>query len=199
MITLNIPQGTPEWKAEKCGKPSSSHFDEIITSKGARSKQWEKYLYKLAGERITGVQADNFSSGPMAGGVEKEPEARELWQLLNNIEVDQVGVCYRDESRDFLCSPDGLIGSDGGLEIKCPLIHTHVEYLLDAKLPTAYFQQVQGSLFVTGREYWEFMSYYPGMRPLILTVKPDPVFHAALGAALVEFCAQLDKVTEAIR
>lgn len=199
MITLNIQQGTEEWMLCRTGIPTASHFSEIVTSKGERSKQWEKYLYKLAGERITGIKEESYSNSHMQRGTELEPEARELWQLLNDREVEQVGICYQDESRKFSCSPDGLIGADGGLEIKCPSVAVHVGYLLGGKLPTDYFQQVQGSLFVTGREYWEFMSYYPGMRPLIISVQPDPVFHAALAAALIEFCRQLDDVTERIR
>lgn len=199
MIIVNVEQGSQDWQTCRTGIPTASNFDKIVTTKGERSKQWEKYLYQLAGERITGIKEESYSNGGMQRGIEMEPQARELWQLLNDMPVEQVGICYQDESRRFSCSPDGLIGSGGGLEIKCPSVAVHVGYFLGGKLPTDYFQQVQGSLLVTGREYWEFMSYYPGLRPLVLTVKPDHAFHAALGAALVEFCRQLDEVTERIR
>jgi len=199
MITANIPQGSAEWFSYRTGIPTASNFNKIITTKGEKSKQWDKYLYQLAGERITGVKEESYTNAAMQRGIELEADARELWQLLNDMEAQQVGICYQDEQRLFSCSPDGLVGSTGGLEIKCPSMAMHVGYLLAGRLPTDYFQQVQGSLFVTGLKFWEFMSYYPGIQPLILTVKPDSAFHASLSAALVEFCRQLDEVTARIR
>ena len=110
-----------------------------------------------------------------------------------------VGLCYLDEHRNFSCSPDGLVGEDGGLEIKCPLIHTHVEYLLDGKLPTKYVQQVQGSMLISGRKWWDFMSYYPGLKPLVVRVERDEKFIAKLKDELNKFCFELKAIVQKLK
>jgi hypothetical protein len=145
----------------------------------------------LAGESITGKKTETYQSAAMTRGIEMEPEARALYEMLTDNEVQQVGCCYKDEKKNYLCSPDGLIDPDGGWEGKCPLIHTHVEYLLKNKLPTAYIQQVQGSLFITGRKWWDFTSYFPGLPMLIVRVKPDKEFHAKLKKELDKFVVEL--------
>lgn len=195
MIVINCEQGTPEWFALKVGVPGASSFAKIVTSKGEASKQRLKYLYQLAGERLIGAKEEGFSNGSMQRGVELEPEARELYELITGNTVDQVGFCFMDEAKRFGCSPDGLIGEEGGLEIKCPSLPVHVEYLLNGKIPTDYIQQVQGSLYITGREWWDFMSYYPGCKPLIVRVTPDARFHVRLADELELFCDELEEVS----
>jgi exodeoxyribonuclease (lambda-induced) len=112
-----------------------------------------------------------------------ESESRNLYELIKGTDVKQVSLVYKDESRLVACSPDGLIGYDvvhdrfcGGYETKCPAPHTHVEYLLANKLPTKYKVQVQGSMYVTGMDHWDFMSYHPHMPPLIIKVERDTRF-----------------------
>lgn len=192
MITVDCAQGSPEWFAARAGIPTASCFDKIITTRGEQSKSAQKYLYQLAGERIIGMPAETYCNGAMQRGIELEAEARQLYELTTEKQAQTVGLCYMDGDKKFSCSPDSLIGDDGGLEIKCPLISTHVEYLIKGKLPTEYFQQVQGSLFVTGRHWWDFVSYCPGLDPLIVRVLPDLDFHAKLAVALAVFCKELD-------
>ena len=199
MLMLNIEQGSPEWYAARTGIPTASNFDKLITSSGDPSKQRQKYLYQLAGERITGVAEETYKNGTMQRGSELEKSARELYELVNDVPVVQVGICYADKDKKFSCSPDGLIGDDGVIEIKCPLISTHVSYLLEQKLPTDYFQQVQGGLYIAGREWCDFVSFYPGLKPLIVRVKRDEKFIEKLSEALDAFCDELGKVTERIR
>lgn len=196
MIIETFEQCSPEWFAARLGRPSASQFDKIITTKGERSKQRTKYMYQLAGERLAGAREDSYTNAAMQRGTEMEPEARALFELVHDIPVSQVGMCYRDEEKLYSCSPDGLIEEikKGGLEIKCPSMAVHVEYLIGNKLPTDYFQQVQGSLFVTGREYWWFMSYYPGIKPLFVKVEPDLKFHAALQLELELFSDELSEI-----
>jgi hypothetical protein len=192
-----IIQGSDEWKAVKCGVPSASNFDKIVTTKGERSKQAEKYLYRLAGERITGTSEETFQSAAMQKGVEMEAEARSYYEVVNDTEVKQVGFCLAD---GFGSSPDGLIGEDGGLELKVPNLATHVGYLLDGKLPTEYFCQVQGNLLVTGRKWWDFMSYAsPSIKPFIIRVERDGVFIKKLEAELKLFCQELEEVVKKIK
>ncbi|NIT99554.1 MAG: exonuclease, partial [Nitrosopumilaceae archaeon] len=163
-------QGTQGWFDLKIGKPSASNFDKIITPSGGPSKQQEKYMYQLAGEIITQKKEETYKSHAMEEGNIKEAEARALYEMLYDVDVLQTGVCYKDDEKAFLCSPDGLVEVEGMLEIKCPLIHTHVGYLLKDELPREYFCQVQGQMYVTDRKWCDFMSYYPAMPPLIIRV-----------------------------
>ena len=199
MYTLDVEQLSEEWFAARCGIPTASNFDKIVTSKGAPSTQSKQYMYKLAGETIIGIKEESYQNAAMQRGIEIEPEARGLYELMNDVEVDLVGLCYPDEHRDFSCSPDGLVGEEGGLEIKCPLIHTHVEYLLNGKLPKKYVQQVQGSMLISGRKWWDFMSYYPGLKPLVVRVERDEKFIAKLKSELDTFCNELKAVVQKLK
>lgn len=199
MVVANCVQGSPEWFAARCGIPTASNFDKIVTTKGEPSKQAQKYLYQLAGERITGRTEEGFKNAAMERGQEVEAEARNLYEMVNDLKIEQVGVCYPDEKKLCAASPDGLVGRDGLIELKCPLVHTHVGYLLDNCLPTEYFTQTQGQLYVTGRKWVDFMSYFPGLKPLIIRVTRNEEFIAKLDAELKAFNAELVKVTEKIR
>ena len=199
MITVDCVQGTPEWFAARCGIPSASNFDKIVTSAGAPSKQAEKYMYQLAAERVTGRTEESYSNAAMERGKETEAEARDLYEIITDERVDSVGICFKDEDKLVGASPDGLVGDEGSIEIKCPLSHTHVGYLINGGLPSEYFQQVQGQLYVTGRKWVDFISYFPGLKPLIVRVTRDEKFMKALEIELAVFLKQLDEVTERIR
>jgi predicted phage-related endonuclease len=199
MIIDTAVQGTREWKDARGGIPTASAFDMLITSKGEPSKQWQKYMYALAVERITGVKEDGYKNDAMLRGIEMEAEARKMYELITDSVVETVGVCYPDEKKLWGCSPDGLVGKDGALEIKCPTAPVHVEYILEGKLPTAYFQQTQGQLFITGRKWVDFMSYYPGIKPLIIRVMPDKDFLHKLRVELELFTTELNDVVERIK
>jgi len=190
MIPIYCDQMSEVWFAEKTGKPGASSFDKIVTTKGEPSKSAKNYLYQLAGETIVGIKTETYQNAIMQRGIELEPSARSLFEMMYDVEVQQVGLCYPDEQKKYLCSPDGLL-EDAGLEIKCPLIHTHVSYLLGNKLPTDYIQQVQGSMAVTGFSAWWFMSYYPGIKPFIIKVERDNIFIEKLKTVLDSFCLEL--------
>lgn len=194
MITLEMEQQTAEWYSAKLGIPSASNFDKIVTSKGEPSKSRTKYLYQLAAERITGAGEESFKSKYMDRGTETEAEARSFYEFYSGETIHRVGMCFQDSKRLFSCSPDGLVGRNGGVEIKCPSSAVHIEYLLGEKLPTTYFEQVQGSLKITGRKWWDFISYYPGLKPLIVRVLPDAEFIKKLDSELKTFCIDLEKV-----
>lgn len=211
MITFNVEQNSPEWLALRAGIPTASNFDKIITTKGLPSAQRQKYLYQLAGERLTGRPMNTFTNGDMERGKALEAEARLAYELMTNNTVEQVGFCM-DDTRSFGCSPDGLtedkisfaIGkisfnnSFGGVEIKCPTLSVAVEYLDKGVLPTAYYQQVQGQLLVTGRKWCDFVSYFPALPLLIVRVERDEKFIAALKKELKVFCAELNELTAKI-
>jgi len=195
MRIINCEQYSPEWWAERLSKPTSSQYSRIITSKGEPSKQRTAYMYELAAERLTGAQEDTFISRAMEKGAEREALSRQVYEMENEVEVVQVGLCISDCGR-WGASPDGLVGDDGMVELKNPLGKTQVERLLAAepKLPTAYIQQVQGQLLVTGRLWCDFVSYVPGLPLFTMRVYRDSIFCDKLEAALIEFCDELDVV-----
>jgi len=198
MIVERCMQRDDEWWRLRLGRPTASNFGKIITPTGKPSAQAQKYCYQLAGERVAGIHQETYQSAAMERGVELEAEARSLFELVMDVEVREVGLVYANEDREYSCSPDGLL-NDAGLEIKCPLIHTHVGYLLGNKVPTEYIPQIQGSMLVTGFSHYFFMSYYPGLKPLILDVRRDDEFCEALKYELDIFCDQLNSIEARLR
>ena len=178
MRVLNHEQGTQEWLTSRLGCPSGSGFDKLITSTGKPSTQSEGYINQLIAEVITGKPTEFRVTEAMERGTDLEPMARNFYELLGN-EVQEVGFCKHD-SLECGVSPDGLIGEDGGLEIKVPAPHNHVAYLREGKLPTKYKQQVMGCLWVTGRDWWDFVSYHESMPALIVRVHRDEDYINAL-------------------
>jgi len=198
MKIIECVQRSPEWYEAKRGVPGASCYDKIITSTGEPSKQALGYLYALAAERIAGVRENSFVSAAMQEGIDREEESRLVYAMLKEVEVRQVGFCLSDCGR-YGCSPDGLVGEDGLVELKNPSGKVAVEYLIGNKLPTAYFQQVQGQLLVTGRKWCDFASYYPGLPTFIIRVERDKVFLGRLEEELYKFCNKLNEVCEKIQ
>ena len=171
-------QGTEEWLKARLGVPSASNFSKVVTTKGQRSTSFMGYVNALIAEKLTGDPTYVKITEPMERGTSLEDEARAMYQLINDTDVRQVDF-IKHPNMEVGCSPDGLIdvkcdrGLIGGLEIKCPLQGTHVEYLRAGKVPSKYMLQVQGCMFVTGRGYWDFMSYHPKMKPLIVRTYRD--------------------------
>jgi putative phage-type endonuclease len=199
MRTIKCEQGSAEWKLARCGLPTASNFDKLICADGKPSKQRIKYMYQIAGERIIGKPEESYKNEAMDRGNEMEAEARQLYELITGNTVEQVGLCLAEGKSIYAASPDGLVGDDGLLEIKCPILSTHVGYLLEGKLPSEYFQQTQGQLLVTGRKWLDFLSYYPAMKPLLIRVTPDKEFQKALQKELDLFCEELSDIEGKLR
>ena len=189
IIIDDIKQGSDEWKMFRLGIPSASNFSMIITPTGKTSTQAEGYMNRLLAEWLTGKTSDIEQSEWMKRGIEMEAEARDYYAFRHDVEIRQVGIVYRDEKRLVSCSPDGLHG-DGGLEIKCPAPHTHVGYLLNG-FPNDYTPQVQGSMYVTGAQWWDFISYHPDMEPVIVRVMRDDAFIKTLDGLLTKFLSEM--------
>jgi len=192
-----MPQRSDEWFKVKAGIPGASSFSRIVTTKGEPSKQAQDYLYQLAAEAITGQVEQGYQSAAMLQGIEREAESRALYELIMGVEVKEVGFILHD-SKMFGCSPDGICGS-WGLEMKNVLPKTQIKYLIDGSLPADYFQQIQGSMLVTGFDRWHFMSYVPGLDPLIIQCEPDLKFQAKLKEQLEIFCFELIKIVKKLK
>lgn len=201
MITDNyIEQNTQEWLDAKLGKPSASNCSKIITPQGKPSKQREGYLYELASERVTKTRPESYINPAMEEGHRREEEACSLFKLLNDVDLQKIGICYPDENKQYLCSPDNLIiGRDEGLEVKNPLPKTQAKYLYKDNLLSDYFCQVQFSMFVTGYDLWHLFSYVPCMRHVHIKVERDKKFITALQTEMTSFLEELDQITEKIK
>jgi hypothetical protein len=196
-IIDTVEQLLKEWFEFRAGMPTASCFDKILTPTGKVSTQRKQYLYQLAGERITRTKTETYTSWAMQEGIEKEEKARLMFEMIHDVEVKQVAFCI-DNTESYGCSPDGLLELSG-IEIKSPLLSTHVEYLLAGKIPTKYIPQVQGSMLVTGYNHWFFMSYFPNITPLIIDVPRDDKYCASLKIELQTFCEELDDLEKKLR
>jgi len=197
MKIIECKQGTPEWFAARVGKVTASVMDRIITPKtGKPSAQQHGLICEMLADESMGGAPDGveFMSRAMEHGVTVEPEARRWYAFDADADVEQVGLCVSDCGR-FGCSPDGLVGEDGGLELKCPLAKTHIGYILAGGLPDDYKAQVHGSLIVTGRSWWDFVSYCYGLPAFKVRVVRDD-FTAALEAELLAFWPRYTEARE---
>lgn len=161
MEILLIDQGSPEWIQARLGKVTTSKFKDVMT-KGrgdSVSKTRESYLYQLASEIVTGLPSDNYVSQAMEWGKENEYNARKNYELVEDIEVNQVGFVKHNDS--IGCSPDGFVNNDGLIEIKCPNTSTQISYFLKDEFPKDYTAQVQGQLWICEKEWCDFVSYDP--------------------------------------
>ncbi len=185
MIKVNVEQGSEAWHEAKLGLFSGTSFSTVVSGKD--TKGYKDLILNVAGQMISGQKDETYSNANMERGIELEPEAKKEYESLFEVEVEEVGLCLMDDLDEWVgVSPDGLVDEIGGLEIKCPLMKTHLSYMNAGKLPTEYKWQVQGALFVTGREWWDFMSYYPNLKPFIFRVEPDLEMHDKLKGRLIE-------------
>lgn len=194
------------WFAARVKRPSASCFDKILTpGKLARSGQWDGYLNKLLAERVTGTPDEELKLDYVKAirqGHEREPDAITEYVFATGSEVDEGFVIAISDDGRYTCSPDALVaGQPGGLEAKSPNRGTHIGYLREGKLPAKYRLQVAGSLLVTKYDWWDFISYHPDMRALIVRTFAADVAEEmrALRPALDEFCDELDRAEEEYR
>ncbi|MDP2159281.1 MAG: YqaJ viral recombinase family protein, partial [Flavobacterium sp.] len=147
-----------------------------------------------------GKPTETFQSHAMLDGIEKEDESRRIYAMINEVEVEQVGIIYQNEERKILASPDGLINREYGLELKNVLPKTQVYYLLNSnKLLTEYFVQVQACLFISNFKRWDLFSYCEGLPPLILRVERDEKYISSLAEELEKFCYELQKMIKTLK
>ena len=163
-----IPQGSPEWFAVRCGKISASRLGDIM-----RKTKWGESTYKakvrleLAIERITGKSvSSNVMSQAMYDGVEREPDARTLFEAVTGKEVALCGSFDHPDIVNTSASPDGLLrGENAVLEIKCPTHATHAKNIMSETMPKNYIYQVQWQIACTESDFAYFASYHPDFPP----------------------------------
>lgn len=155
MKIYNFEQRTDEWYAIRRGKMSASNAETII----ANGKGLETYIYNLMAEYYSSAEKENYINADMQRGIDLEPEARLEFEFYTNLDVQEVGFI---EHNEFIgVSPDGLIGDDGLIEIKCPNDSIYFKLLLSNNVKPEYIAQMQMQMYVTDRQYCYFVSYNP--------------------------------------
>ncbi len=157
-----IKQGTDEWLQERLGKATASRIADIVAkTKSGYSASRANYMAQLIAERLTGVVEPSYTNAAMAWGTEKEPEARAAYERLRGVLIDEIGFVAHPTIPMSGASPDGLIGDDGLIEIKCPNTATHLDTLLGAPIPSKYLTQMLWQMACTGRDWCDWVSYDP--------------------------------------
>jgi hypothetical protein len=189
---LDVVQGSAEWHAARCAIPTASCFDRLLTPKTLKpSASADKYLHELLGAWINGPAEDGYTGGLMLRGTEMENEAARDYAFRHGVDLEAPGFCLRDDGMAG-CSPDRFVAPDGGLEIKCPGFTTHVAYLLGDEDPYgAHRLQVQGNMLVTGRRWWDLLSYHPTLPNFEKRIERDEVVIGLLGAEITKFVKRL--------
>ena len=157
-IIKGIEQGSREWLDLRCGIVTASNFSKVMAKGGGKTRL--SYMYQLAAEKLTGQPVETFTNASMEWGTECEPQARSSYELRENLDVEQV-TFIKCNLEGVGCSPDGLISEDGIIEIKCPKTTTQIERYLKGDFPSSCKAQVQGQLWVSEREWCDFLSFDP--------------------------------------
>jgi len=171
MKYYDVEQNTEQWFELRLGKFTASTFNDLFMK--PTTKTYQKAIYKVAFERITKTRPENFTSQYMERGNELESEAREKYELQTFNKVKNGGFWILN---DWIgASPDGLIGDNGLLEIKCPAFNTAMEYLIKDKIPMNYMRQIQGQLMVANKKWTDFVVYHPKLKMHITRVFRDNI------------------------
>ena len=188
----NVSQGSAEWHQMRLGKVTASRVADVVakTTKGYSASR-ANYAAQLITERLTGQPTEGFTNAAMQWGTDQEPEARAAYEYYRAEEVEQIAFINHPNIADAGASPDGLVGVDGLVEIKCPNTATHIETLTGRAAPAKYVTQMQWQMACTGRMYCDFVSYDPrlpeSMRFFCVRVERDDEMIRELEAEVVAF------------
>lgn len=194
MEIFDFEQGTDEWFECRRGLPTASKFATVM-AKG-EGKTRSEYMRKLAGEILTGELSEQFSNAHTERGNGMEDEARQTYAFVEGVEPYRVGF-IRNGNKG--ASPDSLIGTNGGLEIKTALPHIQIDRLERDRLPPEHKAQVQGNLWVSEREWWDFVSYWPKLPVLTIRVYRDDDYIKTMADEIDRFNDELAELVERIR
>ncbi len=161
-MTEEIIQGSDAWKALRLGKVTASRVADVIAkTKTGYSASRANYMAQIIAERLTGTAQESFTNAAMQWGTEQEPQARAAYEFYRNETVTEVGFILHPRVDQSGASPDGLVGADGLVEIKCPNTSTHLETLLGQMVPAKYVNQMQWQMACTDRQWCDFVSFDP--------------------------------------
>lgn len=192
MIRLDVEQGSRSWLNAKVGIPSASNFHRLVTPKtGKVSASLAEFAHELLAEQVLGRPLDDATTEFMQRGTIMEHAARKWYAFDRGCDIEQVGFLLTDDRRAG-CSPDGLVGEDGGIEIKCFGAKHHMGMLLGEDIDKIRCQ-IQGALWITDRKWWDLVLYNPDLPSIVRRFEPDTAFIATLAGAVTQLHSYLDE------
>ena len=199
-----IVQGTPEWFEQRLGKVTASRVADVIAkTKTGYSASRDNYAAQLICERLTNLPTESYTNAAMQWGTETEPKARQAYESHTFTSVVEVAMIQHPTIEMAGASPDGTIGDDGLIEIKCPNTSTHIDTLLSQKVPSKYVTQMQWQMACTGRKWCDFVSFDPRMpdnlQLFIKRVDRDDELIKELETEVIKFLAEVDEKVEKLK
>lgn len=195
-----IEQGSDDWVKLRLGKATASRMADVVAkTKTGYGASRANYMGELIAERLTGTRAEQYTNAAMAWGTEKEPDAIAAYEFLTNAEIERVAFVPHPKIGMSGASPDGLVGGDGLVEVKCPNTSTHIETLLGQSVPGKYVTQIMWQLACTGRQWCDFVSFDPRMPDSMrLFIRRIPRNDAAIAELEKEVTAFLVEVGDKV-
>ncbi|MDP2621569.1 MAG: YqaJ viral recombinase family protein [Hyphomicrobiales bacterium] len=203
MRVIDFPQGSDEWKLARCTKVTASRIDAVLSR--ARDRKSEgatrrKYKAQIVAEILSGMpQESRFSNKAMEDGIQNEPFARAAYDVAKNTFVEQVGLVLHPTIERSGASPDGLVGTDGLVQFKCPEPHTHLGYVLDGVVPPEYEPQMLWEMACTERKWCDFASYcdvFPQHQLFVVRFNRDEQRIREITAEVNVFLSEVDEIIE---
>jgi hypothetical protein len=198
-----MQQGSLDWHRIRMGCATASEFGTILAKgrgENGASKGRATYMYKLAGEILTEQPTEAFSNDHMLRGQMMEDEARDWYAMQRDVEPQRIGFLRAALGGAYVgASPDSLVGDDGLLEVKTRLPHLQIPVLMAGVLPDEHRAQVQGQLWLSGRAWCDYVSYWPKIKPLIVRVPRDEAYIDTLAKSVELFLAELSELVRAVR
>jgi putative phage-type endonuclease len=155
-----IEQGSEEWFASRIGKVTASKvYDVMAKTKSGYGAARKNYMMELLCQRLTGAREEGFTNAAMQRGNDLEPMARGRYEIENDLLVSETGLIDHPEIEGFAASPDGVVGDDGLIEIKCPNTATHIDFMKTGKINPRYQSQMTAQMLCTGRNWCDFVSF----------------------------------------
>ena len=204
-IYRDINQGDESWHSLRLGKVTASKIADIMSKGkgGAETAGLRNYRAAILCERLTGIREETYANGAMARGTELEPMARECYEFLTGTTVEQVAFIDHPTIPMAGMSPDGLCGTDGLVEIKCPNTSNHIDYLLSGKPPAQYIPQMMFQMACSGRSWCDFVSYDPrlseDLQLFVVRLKRDDAYIATMEANVIEFNNSVDAMLSELK
>lgn len=205
MRVIDAEQGSEAWHAARVSRVTASRVSDVMAKgrSGAPSLTRAAYMGELIAETLTGQPVNSFNgNADTERGIRLEPEARLAYEIATGESVRQVGLVLHPTNDRVAASPDGLVGWHGGLEIKCPKPHVHLEYILSCEVPCVYRPQMGLQAICAGLEWIDFVSYCPvfpeDMQLFIVRFRPPPEFLDEIDAEVSKFLMEMDKKLEQI-
>ena len=204
MNILDLEQGTPEWLAARSGKVTASRIGDVMaTIKSGEAAARRDYRAQIVAEILTGTPQDRtYVNDEMRWGTEQEPLARSAYEVAKGVLVDQVGFVFHPTIERAGASPDGVIGDDGLVEIKCPKTATHIQYLVSGVVPEAYKPQMLWQMACTGARWCDFVSYDPRLTEelqlFVMRYPRDEGRIKNMESEVLRFLAEVDETLAAL-